>query len=131
MALQLYHDSACTNPVEAGDPDTVHEAVAQGVTLEAEAQLYVESDDGTLTYENITISGNGDVDGTTTSGEIDVKYAPDNSGSAGTYVQDLSLSDGAYGTSTPIWRKVIAPDVQNAFNETNITHQITADEYVA
>lgn len=130
MALKLYADAACTSEITSGNPDSVRKAVTQGTQMTDEKALYLKSDNAGLTYENISITAVGDNNGTTTSGQIDVMYAPDNAGSPGAYVQSLVIANGAYTTALKIWRKVIAPNVQAAFKKTNITHQITADEYV-
>ena len=130
MALKLYADAACTSEITAGNPDTVRKAVTQCTQMTDEKALYIKSDNAGLTYENISVTAVNDNNGTTTSGQVDVMYAPDNAGVAGAYVQNLNLANGAFGAAVKIWRKVIAPNVQAAFKKTNITHQITADEYV-
>jgi len=129
MALILYHDEACTNPVEIEDPDEVVQAVETGNDFVDEKKFWIKNDDVLTTYENVTLSGNGDIDGTSTSGEIDVTYAPDNTGSPGSYVQELSLANGDFDIAVPIWRKVFSPNVQDTFNNTSISHQITVEEY--
>lgn len=126
MALVMYHESGCTTPVDGTNPDEVRQAVSQGSNLEDVKEIWIKSDDATLTYENISVTASGDVDGTSTSGEIDITYSTDGS----TYNQSINLTNGTFGTAVKIWRKVYSPNVQNAFNNSSITHQITADEYV-
>lgn len=124
MGLHFYENSDMTAEIDSGNPDTVRNAVQQGNQAVDERQIYIGSDDSTLTYENIIVETANDFDGTTTSGEIDVLYAPDNSGSAGTYSQTLDMSNQDFDPAIPIWRKVVAPDVQSAFKITDIQHQI-------
>jgi hypothetical protein len=131
MALKLFSDAAGTQEITSGNPDTVSKAVTAGSTLTDEKKLYLKSDNATLTYKNITLDGLNHNDNATSSGQVDVLYALDSGGTAGTYYQTLTIPDGAYTASTPIWRKIIAPNVTAAFKRTDIQHQITADEYVA
>lgn len=126
MALVMYHESGCTTPVDGSNPDEIRQAVSQGSDLEDVKEFWVKSDDDNLTYENISVTASGDDNDTTTSGEIDVTYSTDGTN----YSQSINLSDSDFGTAVKIWRKVFSPNVQNAFNNTSISHQITADEYV-
>jgi len=130
MALQLYHDSGGTNLIESGDEDIYRNAVSSSNTAVDEKIIYVGSDDTNLTYENITIDAINDEDSASVSGEIDVTYAVDNSGTAGTYQDVLTLSDGDFSTPVPVWRKVTAPNVTSAFKRTDIQHELNFDEYV-
>ena len=130
MALHFYHDSGATNMIEVGDEDYERQADTEGSTIVIEKQIYIGSDDTNLTYENITIDAVNDVDGTTTAGEIDIEYALDSGGSPGTYQQSLNMADQDFDPAVPIWRKITAPNIQNAFKNTNIEHKINYDEYV-
>ena len=131
MALHFYHDSGATNLVEAGDVDFERVSDTEGSTIVVEQQLYIGSDDTNLTYENVSVDAVNDVDGTTTAGEIDVEYALDSGGSPGTYQQSISLADQDFDPAVPIWRKMTAPNISNAFDISNIEHHITNyDEYV-
>ena len=131
MALRLYFDAAATQEITTQSPDTVRKAVPAGQTMTDERAIYIKSDDPALTYENIVLDGVGDADGATQSGQVDVLYAPDNGGTPGTYVQTLTLANGAYTTPVRVWRKVVAPNVQAAFRVTTIQHSLSWDEYVA
>ena len=130
MALHLYHDSSATNLVESGDEDYEKTGVTSGNQAVVEKQLYVGSDDTNLTYENISLDALGDEDGASSSGDINVEYAHDNSGSAGSYSESISLSNGDFDPAVPIWRKITAPSVTSAFKRTDIQHELTFDEYV-
>jgi hypothetical protein len=130
MALHLYHDSGATNLIEDGDEDSYRGAVPASQTATHEEKIYIGSDDSGLTYESIEIDTVGDEDGASTSGEVNVQYAVDNSGSAGTYSETLTLSNGDFDPAIPIWRKITAPNLQSAFKRTDIQHRITYDEYV-
>jgi len=131
MALHFYHDSGATNLVEAGDVDHERKAEPAGNTVTIEQQLYIGSDDINLTYENVTVSSANDFDGTTTAGEIDVEYALDSGGSAGTYNQSLDMANQDFDPAVPIWRKITAPSITDAFKISNIEHHIdNYDEYV-
>lgn len=125
MSLVLYHDSGCTQPVNAGNPDEVKQAVASGSNIEDVTQFWVKSDDATKTYENINITASGDVDGASASGEVDITYSTDNT----TFSDSITLANGTFDTAVSFYRKVTAPSVTSPFNETVITHQITADKY--
>lgn len=124
MSLKFYEDSAMATEINDVNPDVVREAVAQGTDMVEERQIYIGSDDSTLTYEDILVETANDFPDTVNSGQIDVLYAPDNAGVAGTYSQTLSMSNQDFDPSIPIWRKVVAPNVQDAFKIENIQHQI-------
>lgn len=125
--LRLYEDSSGSTEVTT---DVVRKATESGTNMVSEKKLYILSDNTNKTYENVSLTALNDIDGTTTSGEIDYLYAPDNSGSSGTYVQTLSLSNGDYGTATAIWRKAVAPNVVSAFKNTVIEHEMNFDGYI-
>lgn len=126
MALVMYHDEACTQPVTAGAPDEVRQAVQSGQALTETREFWIKSDDALLTYENISITGVGD-NNTPATNQIDIKYSLTD----GSYQDTLALADGNFEpTAVKIWRQVHCPEVTQAFNVTSITHQITADEYV-
>ncbi len=124
MALKLYKDSACTQDVKTGAPESFQEAVTFQDDCVHVAQLWVKSDDSTITYEDITITASGDVDNPTTSGEIDVTFSLDNS----TYSQSITLPNGDYTTPMGIWRKAYSPTVIGAFKTTSIIYQVITDE---
>jgi len=55
MALKLYLDSGTTQEITDVNPDELKQAVSSGADINNEIQLYIKSDDNSLTYENITI----------------------------------------------------------------------------
>lgn len=55
MALKLYLDSDATEEITDSNPDELKQAVESGTGIENEINLYLKSDDDSLTYENITI----------------------------------------------------------------------------
>lgn len=125
MALRLYMDSSCTQPVSTDltTPDTTHQAVASGSTLTEQRSLWIKTDDATKTYENVVLTASGD------DANADYQYAPDNAGSPGTWANSLSLSDGAYSSAVRVWRRVQCANVTAAFTRTDIKHSLTWDEY--
>lgn len=129
MSLFLYHDSSGTNLVESGDEDYEREAVQSGNQVVLEQKLYVGSDNTNLTYENITLDSVNDEDSANQTGEINIQYAPDESGSPGVYLESISLPNGDFDPPVAIWRKMIAPSVENAFIRTDIQLELNYDEY--
>lgn len=125
MALVMYHDSDCNEPIDESNPDYVKEAVQQGSDFEDEKEFWIKSDDEDLTYENVELTASGDTD-SPSSGQVDIKYSKDD---GETYEDTVDLEDGDYQTAVSIYRKVYSPDVQEAFNESSIKHQINADEF--
>jgi hypothetical protein len=130
MAIRIYEDYQCTTELNLSNKDEIIEAVEQNSDYIGERKLFLKSDDAMLTYRNITIEGYGDVDNTTTSGEVDVKYALDVGGSPDIYAQKLNIPNGNYNEVVPIWRKVIAPNVQSPFLETEVEHQLYSDAHI-
>ena len=124
--LRLYHDEAGLREVTQNDPDVIKETVFAGGTLTRVGELYVKTDDGNLTYENISLTAIGDENTASQSGEVDVTYSLDNE----TFVQTLALPDGDYATALKVYRKVVAPSVSAAFKRLDIQHELSFDEYV-
>lgn len=124
MALQLYHDEECTQPINASNPDTVKEPAVIGSNIESERTIYLKSDNPNLTYENIDVSATGDKYGATESGEIEVLYRLD-----GSWQKILVLPDGDYTEPMAIQRMVKAPNVTKAFNRLDIKHKLEHEEY--
>lgn len=50
MALQLYHDEECTQPINASNPDTVKEPAVIGSNIESERTIYLKSDNQYWTF---------------------------------------------------------------------------------
>ena len=126
MALRLYHDDQAQNEITQANPDEVHVAVPVGEDLDDQEQIYLASDDATLTYESIEITAVED-----NGNDVDVEYAFDDNGSPDLPWQEtIEPTDGDYETPVPIWRRVFKENVQEAFQRTDIDHQVTADEFV-
>lgn len=131
MALHFYHDSAGTTEIDFTNVDHEREADVQGSTVVLEKKIYIGSDDSNLTYENVTVSTINDNDGATQSGQVDILYALDSGGSPGTYQQSLDVPNGDFDPPVAIWRKMVAPNIQEAFTVNFIEHHIeNYDEYV-
>jgi len=129
MALRLYHDSDATQEITSGDPDHVKQAVSDGADLEDISPIYLASDDANLTYENITVRKVS-----TEANQVYVDYAlgqADFDTMAYGANESISISDGDYGTSLTIYRRVVAENVTGAFTRDDIQHETEADEYVA
>ncbi len=63
--------------------------------------------------------------------DVDIDYATDDGeGDPNTYADPLALADGVYGSATPIHRKAFSENITAAFRKTNISHKVTADEYI-
>lgn len=124
--LRIYTDSNGTTELTV---DKVKKAVPAGETLVDERRLFLKSDNTQKTYEDITITAINDTDNASRSGEIDYLYAPDNSGSPGQYVQSLQMQNGSYDTAVPFWRKVVAPKVNDSFNNTVIQHSVSFKQF--
>lgn len=124
MALLIYFDAACTDMMSSDgtNPDSLRQSTTSGQTITHERSLWIKSDDVTKTYEDIVLTAQGD------DTSADVMYAPDNAGSAGTYIQSLDLVDGTFGTAVRVWRKITAPSITEAFNR-SIQHKLNYTEW--
>lgn len=129
MGLRLYHDEACTTPIDDTNKDTIHKAVDIGQDLVDEKPCWIFTDNVSETYEEAKLTGKGDTDGAAESGTIDVLWALDVDGYPGEYQQVLILPDGDYSEPVKVWRKVIAPNVQEPFNVATVTHELTWHAY--
>ena len=126
--LKIFTDSEATNELTT---DEVRDAVPAGETMIAERQLFLKSDSTDKTYENVSINALNDVDNPSDSGEISYRYAADDgNGSPEEYVNLLEFDSGDFDSAVPFWRKAIAPNVQNAFKNTEIEHNLQFDEYI-
>jgi hypothetical protein len=85
--------------------------------------LYIKSDDDTLSYENISLTGQND------DTAVNVMYAPDSEGQPGTYVESLVLPNGYFLPAVKVWRRVFCTNVTSAFDRTDIKHGLAWDEY--
>lgn len=126
MALNFYHDEACTQLIDESNPDYFREPVTGGATATDERAIYLKSDNPGVTYENVEITTEGDEDEASESGEIDVMYRV----GGGEWSQMLVLPDGDYVGPLEIRRSITAPNVTEAFKRLDIKHQLDYDEYV-
>lgn len=128
MSIEMYHDSAAAEPITENDPDFLRQAVESGETMENIKPLYLESDDTTLEYENVSVEKIE-----SEMNEIHVDYAESEADfdtiDAGTQ-ENLSLSNGDYDTIVEIFRRVTAQNVTEAFKRDDIYHRVNFDEYV-
>lgn len=127
MALKLYLDSAATQEITALNPDEAKGAVLAGENFVDQQEIWMKSDDASLTYENIEITK----DSTGALPAVTLEYAPDNEGVPGTYVATLTPANGAYSTVYKFWRRVTKTNVTEAFTKTDVNHRVKADEYIA
>lgn len=127
MALVLYHDQAATEPIDASNPDLVHQPVDVGGDILDEKLVYLKSDDDTLTYENVLITAEEDP---SSPAQVDITYALDNNGVPGDYDFALELPDGDFTEPVAVWRKVYVTNVQQAFRA-QMQHVVGWTEYVA
>lgn len=124
MGLRLYLDAACTQEVTAINPDIIHKAVVAGANMVDERSLWLKSDDSALTYENVVITAQDKP------ANITVQYAKDSGGSAGSYSNSVTLTNGIFDPAVRVWRKVSASNISAAFKVTTIKHARNYDEYV-
>lgn len=124
MALHMYLDAACTNAISENtgtNPDTATGDAQLGFT--DEKPLYIKNDDATKKYVQVTLTANGD------DANVDIKYAPDVSGSPGTYADTISIPDITDATTiVKIWRKIIVAGGQPSQTRTNIKHRLIYQE---
>lgn len=135
MSLQLFHDEACTNPIESGDPDTASMSTPQGTNATDETVIYLKNtDSANYYYENVEVSSPGDTDSgmvfgsdewTVTFAKDDGSGNPDGDG----YNDTISFSTPDLSTATPIHRKVEVNDPQSGATNTDITLKVAADQF--
>lgn len=125
MALILYKDASATQPLSQGtmtNPDEIRGDATTG--LQADARLWIKSDNTEYTYRNITITAEGD------SNEINMLYCTDNNGSpSGNWQESLVLPDGDYSTPYPIWRRLAVEPQTEPVSISTIKHKVTASVY--
>lgn len=127
MALKIAKDAALTNVVSGANPITTeHPTTGSSV----EQKLYLFNDNAAKKYTNIQIDP-VDISGSDESNYI--QLAPDNAGSAGTYLSGsaiLSMADiNDSNVGKPFWMKVTTPAVADSQNKTDLQLNVTAKEY--
>ena len=126
--IRMYFDAAATQVVRdnwgpnEGAPDA-YEGPGAGGEVTAKRYLY-NPEHATKTYQGITLSGYQD-DSIT-----DLKYALDEGGVPGTFVDTLNLPDGDYATPFPVWVKVIFAPTGEPLKRTHIKHWIQAQREI-
>jgi hypothetical protein len=127
MALKLAKDAGLTDLVSGANPITTVHSTAGGTV---EVKVFLFNDDATKTYQTIQIDPM-DTTGGDESGYI--QLAPDNAGSAGTYLAasaPLSMSNiSSANTPQAFWVKVTTPTLGSAQNKTDIFLRVTATEF--
>lgn len=109
-----------TNPLSTQHP-------IAGSTVEV--KVYLFNDNAAKRYESIT------VDPTDTTGGDEstwVQLAPDNAGSAGTYLAAgaaLSMANISDTTGKPFWVKVTTPSVADTQNKSDIKLTVNSTEF--
>lgn len=126
MGLDFYLDQECTQKITSLSPDYAKDKATQGQTLELVKELWIKSDNETLTYEDIEVYADNDEEGASNSEEAEVLYSKDNVA----YFNVLSMANGNYITPVKIFRKVIAPNIQEAFQRTDIIPKLKYTGYV-
>lgn len=128
--LHLYFDAGATQRIrdntdpKVGSPDRFEVPASGG---EVRALRYLWNDDPAFTYTNIRVSAFQD------SELINLQYALDENGSPGTFMDSITLENGSYTTSYPIWVKVTfapAETLPPAFY-VDVFHRIQAREWLA
>ena len=119
MSIRMYHDQEATEELSENNPDTVRQAEEAGNDWIEEREFYLKSDDITLEYENVLVfAENND-------SNLYVEYSEDGI----TYYDELELANGDYDEVVSIYRKVTAPNVQEAFNRENVIPVVRFDKY--
>ena len=124
--LKIYHEAGCTTLVDADHPISIKSAAVAGANFTSDIELYMKSDDATVTYESITIGSSTDVDGTVVPGEVDLLFATHG---PGTFGQTYSPANGAYGTVLHFHMRVFSPAMGVSIKTTSIVPEITYTEF--
>ncbi|MGM0836053.1 MAG: hypothetical protein ACQEV7_07840 [Bacillota bacterium] len=88
-------------------------------------QLWLFNDDATKRYENVEIDPIG-------TDEAWIQLAPDNAGSAGTFLSAgaaLSFANIEDTTGKPFWARVTTPTVADTQNNEDIDLQVNSREF--
>lgn len=120
--LKIAKNAGLTDIVTAGNPITTqHPIEGSAVTV----QLWLFNDDATKRYEEISIDPIG-------ADESWVQLAPDNAGSAGTFLSagaPLSLANISDTSGKPFWMRVTTPTVADTQNNEDIDLQVNSREF--
>lgn len=128
MALKISKNSALSDIVstDGTNPITTQHSTAGG---SVEVKVFLFNDAGAKRYENVLIDPT-DTTGGDESGYI--QLAPDNAGTAGTYLSAstaLSLGNIADTVAHPFWIKVTTPVLADSVNKSDIKLNVTAQEF--
>jgi len=126
MPLRMYFDPNAQyvitdnwGPTE-GQPDA-YEGPGAGGEVIAERYIY-NTEHATKTYAGITLTAYQD-DSVT-----DLKYALDESGEPGTWLDSITLPDGDYATPYKVWVKCIFAPTSEPIKKTTVKHWIRAEQ---
>lgn len=127
MALKISKNVGLTDIVTDANPITTeHPITGSAVTV----PLWLYNDDATKTYQTIIIDP---TDAISTDESTWVQLAPDNTGSAGTYLAGgaaLTMADiSGSGAAKPFWAKFTTAAVGDSQNKTDIKLTVSAKEY--
>lgn len=127
MALKISKNVGLTDIVSDANPIMTEHPIT-GSAVEVRQWLF--NDQATKRYDTVTIKP---TDIVSTDESSWVQLAPDNAGSAGTYLAGgsaLTLANIAdSNVAKPFWVKVTTPNVADTQNKTDIKLTVTAKEY--
>lgn len=127
MALKISKNVGLTDVVTDINPITTEHPTTGS---EVEVRLWLFNDQSTKKYEEISIKP---TDAVSTDESAWIQLAPDNSGTAGTYLSGgaaltmADISDSNVGK--PFWVKVTTPVVSDSQNKSDIKLTIAGKEY--
>lgn len=132
MSLRVYFDQNCQEEVKSninpeGKLDIMKGAVASGKDFVNEKELYIKSDDSSLTYEAIVFTNENDEDSASKSGEADIEFSVDG---GKTWEEIINFENQDFANPVAVKRRVVAPNVTKAFKRTDIKYALNYNEFV-
>jgi hypothetical protein len=129
MALKLSRNSGLTDLISTdGSSPLTSSHPLSGSSVET--KIWIFNDDATKRYESINIDP---TDSVSTDESSYITLAPDNSGSAGTYLSPsatLSMANiSSANVGVPFWVKVTTPSVGSVQNKTDIKLTVNYTEF--
>ena len=124
MALKISKNQGLTDVITAANPlQTQHVN-----TGEAKAtRVFLFNDAAANKYESVVIKAK-DTSGTDESSWV--QFAPDNSGTAGSYSSTLNMANiSDNNVAKPFWVRVTNPSGTVALNKTDLSIEVTANEF--
>jgi hypothetical protein len=120
--LKIAKNAGLTDIVPAGNPITTqHPIEGSAVTV----QVWLFNDTASKRYENVEVDPIG-------TDQAWVQLAPDNAGSAGTFLAGgakLTFANIADTAGKPFWVRVTTPTVGDTQNKTGIDLQVNSREF--